>query len=139
MSWPELIIQEAVGNSISKFWKSAIGSKSGACSATNDTVSLTLPPDHRVLTISLQESLDFGQHVAGYTLEVQYRSALQGTAEWKAVASRETIGRLFLHDVATMTSDSATLSAVRVRCTQLVAATSANVTISAMTRRPTDV
>ena len=130
--------QVAVGNSIAAFWKSAVGAKTGPCTAADDTLTLTLPPDHQIQTISLQDSLESGQHIAGYTLEVQYRSALQGAAEWKAVSSRETIGRLFLHDVVAMASDSATLAAVRVRCTQLVAADSANITISAMTRRPTD-
>ena len=127
-----------MGDSIAAFWKSAVGTKTGACTATDDTLTLTLPPGHGVQTISLQESLESGQHVAGYTLEVQYHSALQEVAEWKPVSSRETIGRMFLHDVGTMSPGNATFAAVRVRCTKLVAASAANVTISAMTRRPTD-
>ena len=127
-----------MGNSIAAFWKSAVGTKTGSCTPADDTLTLTLPPGHQVQTIALQESLEDGQHIAGYTLEVQYHSAAQGAAEWNAVASRETIGRMFLHDVTAMISDSATLAAVRVRCTKLVAAGSANVTISALTRRPTD-
>ncbi len=130
--------QVAVGNSIAAFWKSAVGTKTGPCTAADDTLTLTLPPDHQVQTISLQESLESGQHIAGYTLEVQYHAAVQGASEWKAISSRETIGRMFLHDIGAMTSDSATIAAVRVRCTRLVAASSANVTISAMTRHPTD-
>eukprot|EP01043_Picozoa_sp_COSAG02_P038298 COSAG02_NODE_2942_length_7692_cov_3.853154_12_plen_131_part_00 len=128
----------AVGNSIAAFWKSAVGTKTGPCTAADDTLTLTLPADHQVQTISLQESLESGQHVAGYTLEVQYQAALQGVPEWKAVSSRETIGRMFLHDIGAVISDSATIAAVRVRCTHLVAASAANVTISAMTRQPTD-
>lgn len=131
--------QVAVGKSITAFWKSVVGTKTGPCTAADDTLTLPLPADHRVQTIALQESLESGQHIAGYTLEVQYHSALQGAAEWKVISSRETIGRMFMHDIDGMTTDSATLAAVRVRCTQFVAADAANVTISAMIRRPTDV
>ena len=118
----------AVGDSIRRFWDSNLGAASGSCSNSDDTVTLTLSSgEAAVRTIALREDLTAGQNVGGYTLEVRARGG-----GWKSVSKRETIGLLYLHDLG---DGGANLEAVRVRCTELVAAAT-NVTISAMSLTP---
>ena len=118
------------GASIRAFWGSEVGTATGMCTGSDDTVTLTLPAGAKpVRTVALRESLAAGQKVAAYTLEFKRG----GGDDWEPVASRETIGRMFLHDLGNVTR----LAAVRVRCTKL-AALGANVTVSALGLAPLD-